>query len=43
MKIRYGNKCAKSFQPIAYGEKVYIDGLNITMYPAGHILCSSQV
>ena len=43
MKIRYGNNCAKSFQPIAYGEKIYIDGLNITMYPAGHILGSSQV
>ena len=43
MKIRYGNNCAKNFHPVKYGEKTYIDGLNITMYPAGHILGSSQI
>ncbi len=43
MKIRYGENCAKSFQEINYGEKIYVDGVYITFYPAGHILGSAQV
>lgn len=43
MKLRYGNNCAGSFQAIKYAEKIGIDGVSITLYPAGHILGSSQV
>ena len=43
MKIRYGENCAKNFQIIKYGEKITIDGVNITFYPAGHILGSAQI
>ena len=43
MKIRYGESCAKNFQIIKYGEKITINGVNITFYPAGHILGSAQI
>lgn len=43
MKIRYGENCAKNFQVIKYGERIYIDGIYITLFPAGHILGSAQV
>ena len=43
MKIRYGNECAKNFQILKYGERIYIDGIYITFFPAGHILGSAQV
>ena len=43
MKLRYGNNCAGSFQALKYSEKIHIDGVSITLYPAGHILGSSQV
>ena len=43
MKIRYGNECAKSFQILKYGERIYLDGIYITLYPAGHILGSAQI
>ena len=43
MKIRYGNECAKNFQILKYGERIYVDGIYITLYPAGHILGSAQV
>ena len=43
MKIRYGNECAKNFQILKYGERIYLDGIYITLYPAGHILGSAQV
>ncbi len=43
MKIRYGENCAGSFQIAKYGEKIYVDGVYITFYPAGHILGSAQI
>lgn len=43
MKTRYGADCAGSFQAAAFGEKVRIDDVTITLYPAGHILGSAQV
>ena len=43
MKIRYGDNCAQNFQKIKYGEKLYLDGIYLTLFPAGHILGSSQV
>src|SRR5690606_17758265 len=32
-----------SFQAVAYGEPVRIDGVTVTLFPAGHILGSAQV
>ncbi len=43
MKLRYGENCAQNFQIINYGERIYIDGIYLSLYPAGHILGSSQV
>ena len=43
MKTRYGPDCAGTFQPVSFGERVDIDGVSITLYPAGHILGSAQV
>ena len=43
MKIRYGENCAESFQILDYGKKLLIDNIEITFYPAGHILGSAQI
>ena len=43
MKIRYGERCAKNFQELEYGKPLNIDDFEITLYPAGHIIGSSQV
>ncbi|HEV7291922.1 MAG TPA: ligase-associated DNA damage response exonuclease [Devosia sp.] len=43
MKVRYGEDCAGSFQPLPFGEPMAIDDLTITFFPAGHILGSAQV
>lgn len=43
MQARYGPDCAGSFQPLAYGTPLTIDGVTITLMPAGHILGSAQV
>ncbi len=34
---RYGATCA-SFQPLGFGERLTIDNVAVTLYPAGHIL-----
>ena len=43
MKARYGEDCARAFQPLPFGETLDIEGTRITLYPAGHILGSAQV
>lgn len=43
MKTRYGEDCAGSFQGVDYGERVEIDGVVISLHPAGHVLGSAQV
>jgi putative mRNA 3-end processing factor len=43
MKTRYGADAAQHWQGVAYGEKTQIDGVTVTLYPAGHILGSAQV
>tara|TARA_B100001027_G_scaffold10339_1_gene6395 strand:+ start:184 stop:1173 length:990 start_codon:yes stop_codon:yes gene_type:complete len=43
MQIRYGEKCAKKFTPLRYGQKYSIKNYDFTLYPAGHILGSAQV
>ncbi len=43
MKQRYGKDCAGSFQALPYGETVDLDGVTVSLHPAGHILGSAQV
>lgn len=43
MKVRYGENCAGSFQPSAYGAQTAINGVSVRLVPAGHILGSAQV
>ena len=43
MKIRYGENCAQNFQELKLNKTLKIDDVEITFYPAGHILGSVQV
>ncbi len=44
MQQRYGAaKCAKSVQPLAWHETVVVNGVRISLAPAGHVLGSAQV
>ncbi len=43
MKLRYGDNCAEEFQILKYGEKINVNGIFISLHPAGHILGSSQI
>jgi putative mRNA 3-end processing factor len=43
MQTRYGDDCADSFQPLEFGERLEIDGVTVSLHPAGHILGSAQV
>jgi putative mRNA 3-end processing factor len=43
MKTRYGEDCAGSLEALPFGEKRDIDGVTISLHPAGHILGSAQV
>ena len=43
MKSRYGDDCAGSFQTLEFGVPLDIDGVEVTLFPAGHILGSAQV
>jgi putative mRNA 3-end processing factor len=43
IKLRYGEDAASHYQPLAYGEKLQMGEVTITLYPAGHILGSAQV
>jgi len=43
MRLRYGEDFAGTAQPIAYGEKLSIDGVRVSFHPAGHVLGSAQI
>ncbi len=43
MKTRYGEDAAGQWDPLPFGEKRNIDGVTISLHPAGHILGSAQV
>jgi putative mRNA 3-end processing factor len=43
MRLRYGENFAGTAQPIAYGEKLAIDGVTVSFHPAGHVLGSAQI
>ena len=42
MRVRYGDDFAGSVQPLAYGETVTRDGVEVSLAPAGHVLGSAQ-
>jgi putative mRNA 3-end processing factor len=43
MRLRYGEDFAGTAQAVRYGETVHIDGVAVTLHPAGHVLGSAQV
>lgn len=43
MQVRYGADCAGRFEPLPYGERLEVDGVTLSLHPAGHILGSAQV
>ena len=43
MRHRYGANCAGSFQPLAFGDRLAIGDVTVSLHPAGHILGSAQV
>ena len=43
MAIRYGEGFASATQALAYGEAVTINGVHVSLHPAGHVLGSAQV
>ena len=43
MKTRYGEDAAGRWEDLPFGEKREIDGVTVSLHPAGHILGSAQV
>ncbi len=41
LRLRLGNDA--SIQAVPYGEHIYLDGIRVSLHPAGHIIGSSQV
>lgn len=43
MAVRYGDDFTERRQPIAFGERVNINGVEVSFHPAGHVLGSAQI
>src|SRR5258708_28852388 len=43
MEARYGPDYAGAVRPLAYGETIARDGVEVSLVPAGHVLGSAQV
>lgn len=43
MRLRYGDDFARATQRVAYGERVQLGEVAITLHPAGHVLGSAQI
>ncbi|MBM3531498.1 MAG: ligase-associated DNA damage response exonuclease [Alphaproteobacteria bacterium] len=43
MKSRFGHDAIGAIQALAYGERIEINGVGVSLAPAGHILGSAQV
>ncbi len=43
MAVRYGETFAGSTQAVGFGETVRLDGVEVSLLPAGHVLGSAQV
>ena len=43
MRLRYGENFAGRTQAIRYGERLTLDGVEVSFHPAGHVLGSAQI
>jgi putative mRNA 3-end processing factor len=43
MRLRYGDDFAGTVQAVRYGEPINMDGVTVTLHPAGHVLGSAQI
>src|SRR5579872_2405715 len=43
MRLRYGDDFAGTSQAIRYGERLTLEGAEVTFHPAGHVLGSAQI
>lgn len=43
MAVRYGSDFAQTVQSLEYGERVNVNGVEVSLHPAGHVLGSAQV
>jgi len=43
MRLRYGDNFAGRTQTVAYGETLKLDGVKVSLHPAGHVLGSAQI
>jgi putative mRNA 3-end processing factor len=43
MRLRQGTAFTVTAQAVRYGEKVHLDGTDVTLLPAGHVLGSAQI
>lgn len=43
MRARYGEAASVNAQPLAYGERLRVGDVDVTLLPAGHVLGSAQV
>ena len=43
MRLRYGANFAGSTQVVRYGERLTLDGVEVSFHPAGHVLGSAQI
>lgn len=43
MRLRYGEDFCQSRQAVEFGERVEVDGIDISFHPAGHVLGSAQI
>jgi len=43
MRLRYGENFAGTTQAIRYGDRLTLDGAEVTFHPAGHVLGSAQI
>ena len=43
MRLRYGADFAGTVQAVGYGERLRLDGVEVSFHPAGHVLGSAQI
>jgi putative mRNA 3-end processing factor len=43
MRLRYGPDFAGTAQPLEYGERLRLGGVDVSFHPAGHVLGSAQI
>src|SRR5947199_8459226 len=43
MRLRYGERFARSTQAISYGDRVSLGGVRVSFHPAAHVLGSAQI